>query len=267
MTPRHYLRSSPAMGLALGIWLGYRRIMLFGSELTSNTEYSYQATNLSYWIGFCDGHGIDLDLRCWQDEFDQLIYGYEGELQIPKEHFVNRKAELQKTWENNERAMTNARNKMETAMLESKFIEVGNHSISLENAAMAAGELAGILREVSMYAERDVPISRQEFERRAAQAQKDGDEARTQKDMAAGRAEYVWNVWRQTGKLEPLQQLRKLLKEKTDLAYEVGVKYGAYRENLSLMAEYDRRLNAAGGVRALGTRPNMRCSIGLNWPE
>ena len=124
--------------------------------------------------------------------------------------------------------MTNARNKMETAMLEAKFIEVGNCSINLENAAMAAGELAGILREVSMYAERDVPISRQEFERRAAQAQKDGDEVRTQKDMAAGRAEYVWNVWRQTGKLEAQPgNWRKLLKEKSDLAYEVGVKYGA----------------------------------------
>jgi len=70
--------------------------------------------------------------------------------------------------------------------------------------------------------------------------------------MAAGRAEYVWNIWRQSGKLEALQQLRKLLREKTDLAYEIGVKYGSYRENISLMAEYDRRLTAAGGVRALG---------------
>jgi len=252
MIPYRYLRSSPAMCLALGIYLGYGTIYMWGSELTSNTEYTYQATNLAFWIGFAHGRGVDLKLRCWQDEFDQLIYGYEGELQLGKDFFVDRQAELQSTWENNEKAMLNIRNKMETEMMESKFDKVGETSINLENAAMAAGELSGILREISMYADRDVPISRQEFERRAAQAQQDGDKIRTQKDMAAGRCEYAWNVWRQSGKLDALQQLRKFLREKTDLAYEIGVKYGTYRENISLMAEYDKRLNAAGGVRALG---------------
>ena len=62
MTPYRYLRSSPAMGLALGIYLGYGQIKLFGSELTSNTEYSYQATNLS--TGSASATGTGSTLTC-----------------------------------------------------------------------------------------------------------------------------------------------------------------------------------------------------------
>jgi hypothetical protein len=40
LTPFHYLRSTPAMALALGIYLGYTDIWLYGSELSSNTEYT-----------------------------------------------------------------------------------------------------------------------------------------------------------------------------------------------------------------------------------
>ena len=50
----HYLRSSPAMALALAIFMGYERILLYGSELSSNTEYTYQATNYAFWIGFAE---------------------------------------------------------------------------------------------------------------------------------------------------------------------------------------------------------------------
>ena len=72
------------MGLALGIYLGYEEIWLYGSELSSNTEYTYQATNYAFWIGFAVGKGIDLHLECWHDEFFQPIYGYEGESADPK---------------------------------------------------------------------------------------------------------------------------------------------------------------------------------------
>jgi len=252
MTPRHYLRSSPAMALALAIYLGYKHVLLYGSELTSNTEYAYQATNYAYWIGFADGHGVELELHCWQAEFDQLIYGYEGELQIEREFYEGRAVEMEQVWKTKEAGLTKLKNLLNEAMLENEFTKVGDLTVDIENAALAAGEAFGILSEARRYAGREDMISRQEFERTAAQAQTAGDELRTEKDKAFGKCEYVWNAWRQSGKLEALNQLRKFLNEKTQLAYDCGMKYGIYAENLRFMQEYDRGLQAAGGVRALG---------------
>jgi hypothetical protein len=61
----------------------------------------------------------------------------------------------------------------------------------------------------------------------------------------------VWNVWRQTGRIEALNQLRQFLKEMTDLAHETGSNLGKFRENVLYMGEYDRLIAAFGGQRAV----------------
>jgi hypothetical protein len=252
MTPYRYLRSSPAMALALGIYLGYEQIQLYGSELTSNTEYAYQATNYAFWIGLAHGRGIDVQLRCWLAEFHQEIYGYDGELQLGHEYFVERAAEHESVSATNSAAYEKTQRKIEDALICNEFDKVGEISVDLEAIAAKAGEAEACLTEARYYLERDNMISRQEFERRMAQAQQDGDKKRTEKDRAAGTAEYVWNAWKLTGRLEARNQLRVFLKKQIDLAYEMGKLYGVYRENLNYMTEYDARLQAAGDKRALG---------------
>jgi hypothetical protein len=226
--------------------------MLFGSELTSNTEYAYQATNYAFWIGFAHGRGIDLQLRCWQDEFNQRIYGYEGELQMERAVFAARYAENEAAFRTNKGALDRVKERMNNAMLESDYEKVGQLSIELETVAMAAGETFGGMNEAKRYSERQDMISRQEFERCAAQAQKDAEELRSWMDHAGGKCEYVWNAWKQSGQLAALEQLRTFLKEKGDFAYNLGVQAGTYRENINYMLQYDKALQAAGGVRALG---------------
>jgi hypothetical protein len=252
MTPYSYLRSSPAMALALAIYLGYGKIHLFGSRLESNTEYGYQATNYAFWIGFAHGRGVDLQLHCWLGEFNQRIYGYEGELQIDPAFYINRQAEFSKAFEVNSRAMRDCQNKLDQAMLENNFDNVGGLSIDLENIAQVAGEAYGMMSEAKRYSERTDMISRQEFERTAAKALQDGDQARSDKDKEGGKCEYVWNAWKLTGRNDALNQLRVFLKQKTQLAYTTGEKSGVYNENINYLNEYDARLTAAGGVRALG---------------
>lgn len=252
MIPYRYLRSSPAMALALAIYMGYQEIWLYGSELTSNTEYSYQAINYAFWIGFAHGRGIDLHLECWQSEFSQPIYGYEGELQISSDYFIERATEYEPTWKHNEGALSKLKDRLNDAMLDNKYALVGELSIEVENAAQAAGEIYARMSEAKRYGEKFDPISRQEFERCAAQAQKDGDTARSQKDFSGGKCEYVWNVWRQTADHRALSQLRLFLDEKFGLAYETGKQFGIFSENMTYLGEYDARLQAAGGVRALG---------------
>jgi hypothetical protein len=253
LTPYRYLRSSPAMALALGIYLGYPKIMLFGSELTSNTEYAYQATNYAFWIGFALGRGVDLELHCWQDEFYQDIYGYDGELQIPADYFLTRYEDHKQAYDKNVRTLERTLDKVNEAMLANEYEKVGFLSIEVENLQALVGENHACMTEAKRYHDKaNEFISRQEYERTSAQAQEDGELLRTAKDHAGGKVEYVWNVWKITGRMDALSQLRVFLKEKNQAAYQCGVKYGTLRENLEYLSEFDRKLQAAGGVRALG---------------
>lgn len=252
MVPYRYLRSSPAMALALAIYQGYQEIWLYGSELSSNTEYSYQSINYAFWIGFAHGRGIDLHLECWQTEFNQLIYGYEGELQIDRDYFASRVSEYETTWKHNEGKLSKLKGRLDNAMLENNYVLAGELSIEVEDAAQAAGEAYARMSEAKRYSEKIDMISRQEFERKTAQAQQDGDASRSKKDFSGGKCEYVWNVWKQTADHRALSQLRLFLEEKNKYAYETGQQFGIFSENMSYLYEYDARLQAAGGVRALG---------------
>jgi len=252
MVPYRYLRSTPAEALALAIHLGYRKISLYGSELTSNTEYTYQAINYAFWIGFAIGQGVELDLQCWKNEFyEQPIYGYEGELEIPREFYLGRMKEFESRWRDKKAAYELVQGKLEKAMQAGQFEKVGEISLTLENLAISTGEAFGALSEAKRYYERTNFISRQEFERVSAQAQLDGREHERKVDHAAGKSEYVWNVWRQSGRIDALNQLRMFLKEKTKHAHEAGVKSGVFSENMNYLSEYDKRVTAAGGQRAV----------------
>ena len=252
LVPYKYLRSSPAMALALAIFLGYQEIWLYGSELTSNTEYSYQAVNYAFWIGFAHGRGIDLHLECWQDEFSQRIYGYEGELQIDRSYHAARSAEVESAFRANKAVYDRTRERIDAAMLEGNAKKTGELSIELEKLAIITGEAFGAMIEGRRYADKPDEISRQEYERCAAKAQEEASKLQSMMDHAGGKCEYVWNAWMQSGQVAALEQFRVFLKEKLDYAYNLGVKHGEYQENIHLMLEYDKRLRAAGGVRALG---------------
>ena len=252
LVPYKYLRSSPAMALALAIYLGYKDIRLYGSDLSSNTEYHYQAINYAFWIGFAHGYGVNLDMQCWRSEFfTQPIYGYEGELQLDSDHFLSMVNEHRIVHKMKNKGFEKLKEKLKRAMLESKYDKVGEISLDLENSAIATGESFGAMSEAKRYSERTDHISRQEFERVSAQAQLDGEATEKLMNHEAGKCEYVWNVWKQTGRLEALQQLRAFMDKKTELAFETGKHLGIFRENLAYMNEYDARVTAAGGSRAV----------------
>ncbi len=128
------------MALALAIYLGYSHIMLFGSELSSNTEYAYQATNYAFWIGFAHGRGINLELRRWHDEFHQEVYGYDGELQIPKDFFASRATDGERVYNGKRRAMDRIKERLDQAMLDNDFEKVGALSLQWDEVSISVGE-------------------------------------------------------------------------------------------------------------------------------
>jgi hypothetical protein len=252
LVPYKYLRSSPAMALALAIYLGYKDISLYGSELSSNTEYHYQAINYAFWIGFAHGRGVNLDMQCWYQEFyEQPIYGYEGELQLEPEHFERLHKDHETIYRTKVNAVEKLKNKLNAAIIDNKFDKAGELSLSVETATINTGEVFGAMSEAKRYAERTDHISRQEFERVSAQAQLDGEGFEKNMNHAAGKCEYVWNAWMQSGALEAKNQFRTFLKEKNEHAWEMGKALGVFRENLAYQKEYDQRVTAAGGQRAV----------------
>jgi hypothetical protein len=239
------------MALALAIYLGYKDISLYGSELSSNTEYHYQAINYAFWIGFAHGHGVDLKMECWHQEFNQPIYGYEGELQLDKEHFQEMFNEHKSLYNRKVKAVEKLKNKLEEAIIDNEFDRAGELSLEVETATINTGEVFGAMGEAERYAARTDHISRQEFERVSAQAQIDGEEHEKNVNHSAGKCEYVWNVWMQTGALEAKNQFRQFIKEKNDHAWKMGLSLGVFRENLAYQKEYDAQVTAAGGQRAV----------------
>ena len=251
LIPYRYLRSSPSLMLALAIYLGYKRIEIYGSDLSSNTEYRYQAINFLFWVGFAHGRGVDLVMKCWPEEFDQAIYGYEGELQIPHEYYTSTHKNNETTWRISDKGYQKLGNRIDDALLNAEFDKVAELIPIFEDVAINTGEMYGATKECKRYMERTDQISRQEFERRSAQAQIDGEISQKKMDHEGGKVEYVYNVWKLTGKLEAKNQLSSFLDKKTDYAFEVGEHLGKFRENLAYRDEYDRLVGAAGGKRAV----------------
>ncbi len=87
--PRAYFTSTVALALGLAIYQGYERIEVYGVEMETNTEYGHQRNAVSYWIGYAEGAGIEVDFHS-TGFFESAIYGYEGDVRVPLEYHKER---------------------------------------------------------------------------------------------------------------------------------------------------------------------------------
>ena len=92
-----YLSSSPdfAFALVAHMWKKgqrYKEVEVYGIELATESEYSYQRTGFGFWIGYLSALGIKIKL--YNSIFNQPIYGYEGDVAISSIDFEKRIAKL-----------------------------------------------------------------------------------------------------------------------------------------------------------------------------
>lgn len=250
-----WFRSSAAYAIALALYQGWEHIALYGLDLASNTEYGYQLSNYQFWVGIAFGMGVQIEMISNERFFTGALYGYEGETQIDRQHFEQRAATLA---DENSRAdweVKKARNKLEEAIREYKLLKVGELIADYQDAVINMAQHNGALDEARRYAARPDPVPRQEFERRAAQAQLDAEDDRREMWKAAGECQYVWNIWNQTGSLQARNQLRVFVEKQMRYAKVHGYQSGKMRENMDYMLLVDDLITAAGGqktVAALG---------------
>lgn len=247
-----FFESTAAMSLALALYLKYDYIVVYGVDLSSGTEYAYQQNNWMYWSGVARSMlGNNFVIKSGLQHFIKRLYGYEGETQIERSHFQKRAEFWNAEKRTHENRMYKLRNSLRDAITDREYEKFSDMIVDAQNTAQLLGEAVGALQEAQNYAGRADPISRQQFERRGAQAQEDGDKARAEMDKESGKLEYVWNAWRLTGDPNAAKQVRAFYANLIDLALKTGGNLGVWRENARYMVEYDNRVTAAGGERTL----------------
>jgi hypothetical protein len=247
----HWFKSSPVYMIALALLMGYKEIDFFGLDMASNTEYGYQLPNFQFWVGVALGMGVKIDVLSNEQFFTGAMYGYEGEIQIPREFFEERAIEISPAVKSAEWEAVKLKKRIDEALGGDKFDKIGILISQMQTAHMHAGEAKGALDEAERYAAREDPIPRQEFERCMAQSQLDGEKARENMWHAGGQAEYVWNVWKQTKNPEAMKQLTKFMNDQLQYALDTGYLLGKHRENNRYAGKYDELIIAAGGQRTL----------------
>lgn len=250
---RGWFDLSAAYALALALHQGYQEIDIYGMDLESNTEYSYQLGCWRFWVGIALGMGVNLTVHCSANDFGNgKLYAYDGEIQLSQKHFKKRRNELDAEFQAADAKLHQTLNRVKAAMLKHDYAALAQGLIlDYQNESQRCGVCSGALAEATAYAKRKDPISRQEFERRAAQAQLDGEELRAQMYFMGGKTEYVFNIWRQTGRTDALNQLQAFMTRQMQLAYDSGARLGIYQENIRYIREYDELLTAAGGQKTV----------------
>ena len=72
--------------IAMAIAEGYEQIYIYGFDMATNTEYSYQVPGSNFWIGYAEGKGIEI-IAAPESLIihDRKLYGFENEGMIPRQ--------------------------------------------------------------------------------------------------------------------------------------------------------------------------------------
>lgn len=75
--PFKNLNCTTVYAIALGIYMGYEVIDVYGVELWPDSPYNKQRADFAFWIGFAAGRGIELNVNCSEKLFNHQLYGIE----------------------------------------------------------------------------------------------------------------------------------------------------------------------------------------------
>lgn len=264
--PIREVSCSPAWALAYGIYLGYKKIEIYGVELESQTEYAYQQGNWKFWIGFAAGKGIEIDFH--SSMFDHPLYGYEGEVYLTEDVFRNRIGELSVSLDNVRGEFTASNVKMWQSFDKTLNEDTTKELIPLvqETITLAGklGEVEGGISECKRYLKKaddmkkqtnEFVFSRQEFEQGLAGAQKQIQQVTQESSIYMGQLQMMHDTCIRTAKGSPkrnkvLEGYKALLTAFVQSNHKLGFLRGAGDTNHEFMRRLDEGIKAAGGVKS-----------------
>lgn len=249
---RRYFTSTVAYALAMAIFQEYERILIYGIEMGSNTEYFFQRPCVLFWIGLALGRGIEVDFVSGDGIFDVPLYGYEGNLETSAEVFQARGDELR----------AEVANLLDKKAHIEKTLALGGSSLNgnlgqiitqLVNVHGELGKAEGALAENERYTHRatETPyIDRNEYESQIAICGANNESGTKDLYRASGRLDIMLQNWGVTRKPEALEQVKVFAGAACEQAHKTGRARGAHDENMRYLNDLDRRIDAAGGQRA-----------------
>lgn len=252
LTGEKYFTSSFAYALALAAIAKYEYIEIYGSDLVSNTEYSYQAECFKFWIAYLRGCGVTVIMKCWSAAFITPLYGYEGEVQLGTEYYGERIQRHNATWQSADKNLGNIKKSIQKHIDHKEWQKVKDLILSYQDAALNCGMYSGSMSEAERYANYgERAIYRQEYEYSMARSQRDGETKKIMMYHVGGMIEYVWNIVSQTGHPKAVSQLSEFIWTMGRHAYDAGAMKGVFVENEIYMGLFDGLMRAAGGKKSL----------------
>lgn len=267
--PVKYFASSIDYAIALAIHKGYKRIEIYGVELETQTEYTYQRTGFGLWVGVAAGRGITVDLHV--SIFDFPLYGYEGEVVLDYHIFGERISELSPIVERIKAQYETQKAATEEAF--DKFVETGDKAdadkfMRLLGVQKELGQqlsrVDGSLQENQRYqgkadAMREASggeflFSRQEFEGAARSMQTRSAQELADSNIAGGRCEVIFTELARTAKAKHRRRkagdfMAQISEHMKHLFYS-SLYMGALEENHRYMSILDAHIKAAGGAKS-----------------
>ena len=254
---RQYFTSSIAYALALAIYKGYETILVYGIEMSSNTEYIYQRDCVAFWVGIALGRGIEVKFHGGDAIFDRPLYGYDGVIEQKPEAYKERIVELE-AMVKDQRAKKNQAEMDLHDSWESNMLS--DNIAALQDATHVMGVYEGALHEARRYLYKIEDmwvkdqigfIDRNEFEGSAGEAKNKLEDLFNDIHRTAGRIDYLMNVWTQTKNPVSLTQLKQFVDHHLQVSYDAGFQKGRWEENYRLAQEWDNIIKAAGGQKAV----------------
>ena len=242
-----FYTNTPAYAIALAIYQGYEKILTFGMDMESSTEYKYQRDNVAFWTGLALGRGIEIEEHCSEALFATPLYGYDGQITYTIEEFQSERSylleEAKKAFERWEAA------KAAEDLNSPDYVE--QHS-ALIDATIEKGKATGMLQELDRFLGRyEFGTERQEFEACAASGKTNWDHFTSMMNYESGRAQAYFDIG-------DLERYAKATEQQLDMAFSSGIEMGKYQFGYQHMTVLDDRIVAAGGRKSVEiARENM----------
>ena len=255
---RGFFTSSIAYAFALAIYQEYDHILVYGVEMSSETEYFYQRECIAFWIALALGHGIRVDLYSAKAIFERPLYGYDGTIEQDIDTYLVRANELNDELGKARSTVGHAEHALHTCYRTETF--PGDAIGVLLAAQIELGTVEGQVESVDRYLSKlqtmrqtgaTLYLDRNEFESAAAAVKDDIEKYGQEVHRSAGRLDYVLMAWKQLHTQTALEQVKQFAKAHLDAGYNFGKAQGIYQENRRLAEKLDESIRAAGGEKTL----------------
>jgi len=261
-----YSTSSVAYSIAYAIYLGYKKIEMYGVEMETNTEYFYQRTAIAFWLALAIGRGIEVEAHC--TIFNDPLYGFDGDINLPREAYISAikmHLKMRETEQTVFNSLSLAFNNRIKALVDNREgMDALKASISqLLESISKLGQIDGALSECNRYlAKADAMIKesnkflivRQEYEGAVKANQKKYEELSQVANMGMLSAMQILETVTTTGNVkkrsERVQRFVDALNVNIKSGQGAGHCFGAMEFNRRCIQELDAKIRAAGGSKS-----------------